>query len=497
MATEEPEIMSEAIKKENSYGNILKRITSFGGVQVFNILINLVRGKFVALFLGPEGMGISSLLTSSTNTVQQMSGLGLNLAMVKEVAAEKENGETIPHVLAVAIRMIVLTSLLGAIVCFGLSPFLSLWSFGTYDYTLSFMILSAAVMLTVGGTGYLSLLQGLGEVKRLSKASVVGGLTGLCIGVPMYYFFGDRGIVPAMIALALSMFLFYYFSFRKSIEVAKVRFSWSSHKPLVKKLISLGFILMLGTLSGTFTNYLINVIVRTFGSVENVGLFQAANSLTNQYMGVIFSALALDYFPRLSAICRDTVKLNEVVNRQAEIVILIATPLVLLLIMTTPLVIEILLTEQFMVITPLMRWLGLGVLFQTVSHPLGYIFIARENKQAYVWLEIVFTNVMWIACSFCFYYFFGLIGLGISLVVRAGIDIVVTYTICRKVYKYRYTTKVVMVTLFCLLLGCGGFFSSFLPDNISYTIQAVIILVSIGFSFSLLRKGIKRTKLSS
>lgn len=64
-------------KGENSYGNILKRISAFGGVQVFNILINIARGKFVALFLGPAGMGISQLLTSSTNTIQQLSSLGL------------------------------------------------------------------------------------------------------------------------------------------------------------------------------------------------------------------------------------------------------------------------------------------------------------------------------------------------------------------------------------------------------------------------------------
>ena len=48
---------------ENSYSTIMKRLSAFGGVQLFNILVTLVRGKFVAMFLGPEGMGISSLFT--------------------------------------------------------------------------------------------------------------------------------------------------------------------------------------------------------------------------------------------------------------------------------------------------------------------------------------------------------------------------------------------------------------------------------------------------
>ncbi|MFK1880757.1 hypothetical protein ACIXEK_02480 [Bacteroides fragilis] len=45
-------------KDESGYRTILKGTAIFGGVQVFNIVINLIRGKLVALFLGPEGMGI-------------------------------------------------------------------------------------------------------------------------------------------------------------------------------------------------------------------------------------------------------------------------------------------------------------------------------------------------------------------------------------------------------------------------------------------------------
>ena len=58
---------------KNSYRSILKGTSIFGGMQVFLILINLVRGKFVAMFLGPEGMGISSLFNATANTVVKAS----------------------------------------------------------------------------------------------------------------------------------------------------------------------------------------------------------------------------------------------------------------------------------------------------------------------------------------------------------------------------------------------------------------------------------------
>ena len=483
-----------AEKGENSYGNILKRISAFGGVQVFNILINIARGKFVALFLGPAGMGISQLLTSSTNTIQQLSSLGLNLSIVKETASRKDDSESLPHAMATARRLILLTSALGAALCLILSPLLSLWTFGDYSYTLSFVALSVMVALMVAANGHLALLQGMGEVKRLSKASLAGGLAGLFCGVPLYYFFGADGIVPAMIILALAIFLFYYISFRKSVKADSIKFSWSSHKPIVKKLVSLGLVLMVGSLVGTFTNYAINIFVRAYGSEEMVGLFQSANSITNQYVGVIFSALALDYFPRLSSVSHDTRKLCEVVNRQAEIVILIVTPLVLLLMLTAPLVIQILLTDSFLEVTPLMRWLGFGVLVQSVSFPMGYILIAKDNRKVYIWLEVVFSNLMWIACSMGFFYLYSLIGLGISLVVRASIDVAVTYCVCRKAYGFRITGKTASIVAISLLLGAFGFASTFIGGNFPYYFLPAIIAMSATYSFIRLRKGVRTTE---
>ena len=477
---------------DNSYKNILKRFSAFGGVQVFSILLALIRGKFVALFLGPNGMGLTSLYNSSTNTIQQLAGLGLNLVLVKEVATAKEQGRGMNVILTVALRLIYFTSLLGCAVCFLASPLLSLWSFGNYDYTLAFMVLSSGVALSVGGAGYLALLQGLGEVKRLAWASVVGGLAGVICGVPLYYFFGSLGIVPALVLASLSVFLFYFFSFKRAVDVDRVSFSWKEHKPRIKKLVSLGIVLMIGSIVGTLTTYLINIFIRSVGSVDDVGLFQAANSLTNQYVGVVFSAMALDYFPRLTAVGDDLKRLASVVNRQLEIVVLIVTPLILLLILTTPLVIRILLTENFIVITPLMRWLGFGVLLQAVSFPLGYLFIARENRKIYIWVEVVFTNVMWIICSVGFYFVFSLIGLGISLVVRAFLDIIVVFFVCRRYYGYRISAQTLKVLLICMMLGIIGFVASIWTDTHAFILLPCALVVSIFYSVFRLRAGLRR-----
>ncbi len=56
-------------EQKDSYKQIVKATSIFGGVQVIQILITIIRTKFVAILLGPAGMGINGLLGSTLNLV--------------------------------------------------------------------------------------------------------------------------------------------------------------------------------------------------------------------------------------------------------------------------------------------------------------------------------------------------------------------------------------------------------------------------------------------
>lgn len=476
----------------NSYKSILKGTSILGGVQLFQIVVNLIRVKFVTLFLGPAGMGVSSLFNTSSQTIQQFAGLGLNLAIVKEVAARKNNSESLKHAISVAKTIVLITALIGAIVCLIFAVPLSRVTFGNDEYEWQFTLLSLVIFFGVLGQGYLSILQGMHEVKLISRSTVVGSLTGLLVGVPLYAFFGVKGIVPAMLILVLSMFITYVLSIRKVLPGFKRNFIWQEHKPLVKKLLVLGLILMASEGIGTACNYLLNLFIRVFGELENVGLYQAANSVTNQYSGMVFTAMMLDYFPRLSEAASDNMKIKEIVNRQLEIVSLIATPLICLLILSSPLVIDILLTSQFKPILELMRWLGFGVLIKAIMFPLGYIAFAKDNKKLFFWMEGIFLNFLTLFLSCFFYWKFGLIGLGYSLVIDCIVCLIVYYLINHYLYQYSVNKEAIKQIGIGLALGMACFLFSLLEDHIlSYSLMGGITLMTVVYSFIVLKKKLR------
>lgn len=476
-------------REENSYRSILKGTSVFGGLQLFQIGVNLIRGKFVAMFLGPTGMGISALFNTSGQTIQQFSQLGLNFAVVKEAAAAKEDEGGLRNVVRVTGRLMLAAALLGALFCCLFAMPLSRLTFGTSDYYWQFMLLSLMIFFGVAGQGYTAVLQGLHKYKLVTTTLVSGALAGLLIGVPMYAVWGNKGIVPAMVVMAFSISLTAFIGVRKTVKRDRQPFSWSLHRPLARRLVLMGLVLMSSEVIGVLCNYLTNLFIRYFGPFEAVGLYQAANSLTNQYAGLVFMAMLLDFFPRLSAAASDNGRIRDIVNRQMEVVGLIATPLICLLILTSPLVIQILLTDSFLPIMPLMRWLGLGVLVRAVMTPMGYIAFAKDNKKLLFWLEAVFCNFLTLGLNCLSYYCFGLIGLGYALVADCLLCLGIYYAVNRKLYGYRVNREAFTESILALGLGAGCFAASLIADTlVSYVVMGIVTLGAITRSAILLRR---------
>lgn len=474
--------------KTHKYRSVAKGTALMGGVQVFNILINVIKGKLVAMFLGPAGMGVVSLLTSSTNVVQQFSCLGLNLAIVKEIAStdSKQKREV---VIAVVRRLLLLTALLGGLLTALLSPYLSVWSFGDKSYTFHFVFLGIMVFFMTLSNGEGSILQGAHTIKRLAYSSLVGSTVGLLVGVPLYYFYGQDGIVPAMIALTLATFAFYRYHSYKEFGRIRLKVMWKEQTPLIKSMIAFGFISMISALLGTFANYGVNAYVRYHGALHDVGLFQAANSITNQYVGLVFTAMSVDYFPRLSAVSNDNKKVGEAVNLQAEIVLLVVAPIVMLMILVAPLLIKVLLTGEFMSLGPVIRVMAVGIFLKAISFPMGYISFAKGDKKTFFWLEGVWGNVLTLSLNILFYYFWGLIGLGISMVCIYSIVMGVYFVATNKLYGYKLDRTVLM--LISILGGmialcyCASLISNIL---ISYVVMGFIFVLASAYSMKELNK---------
>jgi O-antigen/teichoic acid export membrane protein len=482
-------------EQKKSYNHILKATGLFGGVQVIQIIMDLVRGKFIAILLGPAGMGVASLLTSSTLMIANITGLGLNFSAIRDIsqATESKDPTRISLIIKSLRRWVLFTGLLGVVVTLILAPVLSKISFGSREYTLAFIWLSSILVLNAYYRGNLAILQGMRKLGDLARTSVIGSVAGLFVSVPLYYIYGIRGIIPAII---LAVFIPFIISSYYAGKINKMPVDVSFRDSLVKgrSMVELGMLMMISVFLGALVVFVTNAFIRYRGGLDDVGFYQAGLSISNRIIGLVFVAMASDFFPRLSAISSDNGKVRETVNQQAEVVILLAAPLLIALIVSAPIIIKLLLSPEFHPITVFVRWVALGMLFQAGSYSVGYISFAKGDKWVFFIVEGLGANLMKVMFFIISYNFWGLKGLGISYVIFYVVYFALILIITRKLYQFTLDYSFFMIFAVFMILCSLTFLLTFVYDDFGvYAGGSVLFILSCLFSLREIdrRTGVK------
>ncbi|WP_347922398.1 oligosaccharide flippase family protein [Pontimicrobium sp. SW4] len=473
---------------KNSYRDILKTTSLFSGVQVLNVLISIVKSKLAAILIGPAGIGILGLLNSTLNVIVGLSKLGLDVSAVKEISAlnEKNKSRAI-KIIDVLRRLCWITGLLGAVITFVFSSWLSKLTFGDSSHTTSFMLLSFAVLFNQLTVGNLAILQGLRKLKRLAKASLWGSFFSLIVIIPLYYYYGIEGIVPAIILISVFTYFFSWLYAKKEF-VNQSKLSLKETLSEGKSMIKLGFVLSLGSLATILTIFAIQIFITNKGGVDEVGFYNAAFIVINAYVGVIFTAMSKDYFPRLSSVVNEQVEMLKVVNQQAYIAVLLLTPIIVIFLAFIPTIISILFTKEFIPIIGILTFGILATLFKAVSWSMGFILVAKGDSKLYIKTEVGF-NVLLLLISAFGYIYGGLTGVGMSYLVYYIIYLIGIKIITNSKYKFKFENEFYQVFLICMVLCLGAFYATYFDSlYLKYGILFVFIVASIIFSINRLDK---------
>jgi O-antigen/teichoic acid export membrane protein len=474
---------------QSSYRKVMKATSIFGGVQVILIIISIIRSKFIAILLGSAGLGILGLLTTSINLIGNLTNFGLATSAVRDVSSANSEADhnRVAIIIAVLNRCVWITGLLGTFVVLILSPWLSQFAFGNKDYIGSFVLISISLLFTQLNSGQLVVLQGLQKVKFLAKASLIGSVFGLIITVPIYYFLGINGVVPAFLIASLFSFLVSKF-FVNKINLTFVKVSKEETIRKGKKMLEMGFMISMGILLASFSSYLIQIFISKKGGVEQVGLFTAGFAVINTYVGLVFTAMSTDYFPRLSSVSYSNELCKKSINQQAEVAVLILGPVLICFLVFIKWVIVFLYSIKFLAVEDMILWAALGVFFKAASWSIGYLILAKGNSKLFFWNELL-SNVYVLGLNIFGYYFYGLEGIGISFLVGYFIHLLQLFFVCNLRYGFSFDICFIRIFSIQFLIALSCFiFVKFVGNPFSYYVGSVFILLSFWHSYKELDK---------
>ena len=422
----------------DGYSHIVKYTGLFGGVQGLNILVGLVRNKLVAMILGPAGMGLISLFNSTIKLISDSTNLGISMSAVRQVSEAYGRGdeEQVRSAVQVIRSWSLLTALLGMFVCMALSPLLNMWTFTWGDHTLHFFLLSPVIALTAITGGELAILKGIRRLKTLAKISIYNVILLTLITVPVYYYWGQAGIVPSLVIGALvqmCLTIAYSYNFYP-LRLKGHAFRLGDGVGMVR----LGIAFVSAGILGSGAEFLIRTFLNTEGGLADVGYYNAGLMLTMTYAGVVFASLESDYFPRLSAVGGDRDALNLMVNRQIEVSLLIIAPMLVIFIFGLPILVPLLYSSKFLPTIGMMQAALLAMYMRAVELPIAYIPLAKGDSWSYFFIE-AFYDILLVVSVIVGYRHWGLTGVGWAIVLTGVLDVIGIMLYAR--YKYKYVVS--------------------------------------------------------
>lgn len=477
---------------KSGYKTIVHSTLFFGGVKILQVLLNLLRGKIVAILLGPTGVGFNGLYVSTVTMVNNFTGLGLNFSAVRNISKSKESGDIskLSRTIRIYKNLLLFIAVLGFVVVVGLSGFLSKSTFGSTKYTLMFILLGLMIFFNTLAAGNASLLQGTRSLAGYAKHILTGSAAALLVSAPLYYFFGLNGIVPSLIISAFVTYLFsiYYTS---KIEHDKVKVSAKETITEGAEMVKLGVAMMIVTSLTSLANYLTNIYIQSTGSIVDFGLYQAGMSITLQSIGLVFASMAIDYYPRLVAVCDDSEKLVKMVNNQAEVMLLIATPILVLLMIVAPVAIKILLSKEFLPIVGFIRLLSIGMVFKSATYAIGAVSFAKGDKKTFFLLEGIYTNSAIVIFSVAGYYLGGLQGVGYGFAIMHALYFLIITFVNGRLYSYKPSKHLLTILFVQIFSVLAVYFILLKLDGLlSYLFASLFFLFTAAYSIFIISKSI-------
>ena len=494
-------------KSNYNYSRILKSSSLIGGAQGINILMGMVRVKLVAMLIGPVGVGLVGTYQATIRLIGTIVGLGLQSSAVRDIAEANGNQdqERIGRIAVTLQRMCWLTGGSGTLIVAFLSSKISILTFSSPDFSVEIALVGLTILFATLQGGQMAMIQGMRRIGDLAKLNVVGVAIGSVISVGLYAWLGKQGIVPTIISLGITQLIASWW-FSRKINVPKVTMSWRESFREAGGMMRLGLAFMWSGLLVAAVAYATRTLIAREIDLVAVGIFIAAFNLSGMVVNFVLGAMAADYYPSLTAVSSDNMRMRELVNQQTEIGLLLALPGLVGTLALAPWLIKIFYTADFSQAADLLRWFSLGCLGRVISWPMGFILLAKGASKLFtvtetishlfhlgmIWVFLNWSGIEGVSEAFLLLYIFHTLlmlvvsrylinfswNAGVCKLLALTIPLIILTFVAGKVLSITHSTVIgllltVGISIFCL----HGLISRLGPDhNLSRLIRSLPLM---------------------
>lgn len=414
-----------------------------GAASVVSIFIGIVRLKLIAVLLGPAGVGLYGIFLGVQNAGVAVFGLGFNSSGIRQVANAAKNSAQLSDIRWALSAGNLLLGLLACGMIWLSAGWIAALIFPEANHRAEIALLGIGVLAALLAGGRWAVLQGLRRTGAVAGSNILGALLATASGLWIVYQCGMAGMVAVVIAMPVASLVAVWVIGARTLPPMG-QLTPRHLPPIWRESSTLGLTFM-GTASiNALSVIAIQAIILRAASAAEVGLFQAVFALSVHYIGFLFLASQSDFYPRIVAVADRPRRLCFLVNKQTEIGLLFAAPILITIAALSDWILPLLYSASFSQAVGLQRLWLLGDILTIPTLFCAYVLVAKNRGGWFFWTKLL-GGLIYVGAVYLGYaYGAGLMGLAIAKVATEVLVLVLTTVVVAQQTGFFWRRKNVM-----------------------------------------------------
>ena len=399
---------------------LVKGGTYIGISMIVVRMLSMISSIILARLLGPENLGVLTILRDIGGIVIPLMTCGIPIAMTKFIAEYNVNDQDkLKNTFSTGFTIIFVFALIGSIIYFLAADFVGVSIYHKPILSTLMKINAIYITLSVLVDFVIGVLQGFQRIKQMAMISIINAAVSLPI---LYLFIISMGLIGVIVAGAIGVLINLLVVLRFLMPVLhekRLRFHLNVDKKSIVTLLKYSLPLLLSIIILRPARLYGLSYLGIFCSYTEVGYYRVAMSLHNIVL-FIPSALSVPLLPLISELQSDIRKRANMISRIIRLQILAILPVVVGLGLTSKYVLFILYGTKYInadVITYIM--LSVAVL-SSVFSTLGILLQGTGRTQHILLIDIANASMFVMGSAYLIDLFgvngFGLLWLFTSLI---------------------------------------------------------------------------------
>jgi PST family polysaccharide transporter len=293
----------------------------------------------------------------------------------------------------------------------------------------------------------------IGDIARLN---VFGSAISTVLGIGMLWRWGKAGLVAYVLIVPLASFVLGHVYVARLPKAGTETISLPELAREWKMLLHLGMAMVGAGFVQQFAQLWIRIDVARVLGAQSLGQYQAAWTISMQYVTFVLSAMGTDYYPRLTGVIHDPKAAGTLVNEQTEIATLLSAPVFIAMMAVAPWVIHLLYAASFTPAIEILRWQVLGDVLKVASWPLGFLILAAGDGKTFFASETA-TWLVTVGLIMGLAPIMGLQITGMAYLAMYAFYLSVVYWLARRRIGFHWTRSVLTLSVvtFTICVGIG------------------------------------------